>query len=77
MYNYILSRADEVIYVSEEYTPTCMKERNRYLAEHSDILLSYVSRSNSGAAQTVRMARGKCKEIYNLYSALEKKQAFP
>ncbi len=72
MYDYTLSCADEVIYLSEEYTPGCMKERNRYLAENSDILLSYVCRANSGAAQTVRMARGKCKEIYNLYSALEK-----
>ena len=77
MYNYTLSRADEIIYISDEYTPTCMKERNRYLAEHSDILLSYVSRQNSGAAQTVRMARGKCKEIYNLYQALEKEQNLP
>lgn len=77
MYNYVLSCADEVIYISEEYTPSCMKERNRYLADHSDILLSYVSRSNSGAAQTVRMARGKCKEIYNLYFAFEKEQNLP
>ena len=77
MYNYILSRADEVIYVSEEYTPTCMKERNRYLAEHSDILLAYVKRGNSGSAQTLRMATGKCKEIYNLYAALEKQNNLP
>ena len=76
-YNYILSRADEVVYISEEYTPDCMKERNRYLAEHSDILLSYVCRQNSGAAQTVRMARGACKEIYNLYSAIEKELITP
>ncbi len=77
VYGYILSRADEIIYISGEYTPDCMRERNRYLAEHSDILISYVLRSNSGAAQTVRMAKGKSKEIYNLYSALEKEESLP
>lgn len=76
-YEYILSSADEIIYINEEYTPTCMRERNRYLAENADILLAYVSRSSSGAAQTVRMAKGRCKEIYNLYTALEKQEKIP
>ena len=77
IYEYTLSCANEVIYINEEYTPTSMKERNKYLAENADILISYVSRSNSGAAQTVRMARKADKEIYNLYYALEKEQNIP
>ena len=56
MYEYTLSVADEVIYISDEYTSSCMKERNLYLAENCDILIAYVGRSNSGAAQTVRFA---------------------
>ena len=71
-YEYTLSMADEVIYVSEEYTDTCMKERNLRLAEEADILIAYVARDKSGSAQTVRMARSAGKEIYNLYPALEK-----
>ena len=51
--------------------------RAGYLAEHSDILLAYVKRGNSGSAQTLRMATGKCKEIYNLYAALEKQKNLP
>lgn len=70
-YSYTLSVADEVIYISDEYTETCMKERNLYLAEKSDILIAYVSRSASGAGQTVRMANRLGREIYNLYAALE------
>ena len=70
-YEYTLSEADEIIYVCEEYTDTCMKERNRFLAERADILIAYVSRYNSGAAQTLRMARSMEKEIYNLYPSLE------
>jgi uncharacterized phage-like protein YoqJ len=71
MYAYLLREADEVVYISEEYTPTCMAERNRYLAEKADILISYVSRTRSGAAQTVRMVQKLGKPIYNLYPALE------
>jgi len=32
----------------------------------ADMVISYVSRSNSGAAQTVRMAHALGKEVYNL-----------
>ncbi len=56
-YEYTLKNADEVVYISEEYTPTCMRERNRYLAEKADLMIAYADRQNSGAAQTVRMAR--------------------
>ena len=71
-YEYILNAADEVIYVSDEYTDTCMRERNFKLASTADILIAYLSRNNSGAAQTVRMAEKMGKEIYNLYPTLEK-----
>ena len=73
LYEYLLSEANEVVYVSEEYTDGCMKERNLRIAEEADILIAYVGRANSGAAQTVRMARELGREIYNLYPALEGK----
>lgn len=69
-YSYTLASADEVIYLSEEYTDTCMKERNRYLAEEADILIAYASRAASGAGQTVRMAKQRGIEVYNLFAAL-------
>lgn len=72
-YNHTLRCADEVIYISDEYTDGCIKERNRKLAYDADILISYVSRTNSGSAQTVRIARKLGKEIYNLYPSLDKK----
>ena len=72
-YERILNLADEVIYVSDTYTSTCMRRRNTYLADEADMLITYVNRLNSGTAQTVRMARGK--EIYNLYYALEKQES--
>ena len=77
VYKRILADADGVICISDEYTPTCMRERNKYLAENADILLSYVCRPNSGSAQTVRMASALSCEIYNLYTALEKEENVP
>ena len=75
LYEYLLSEANEAVYVSEEYTDTCMKERNLRLAEESDILIAYVGRANSGAAQTARMARELGREIYNLYPTLERQES--
>ena len=71
-YRYILRAADSVEYVSEEYTPDCMKKRNLRLAEACDILIAYVGRSNSGSAQTMRFAQKMEKRVYNLYPTLEK-----
>ena len=71
VYEYTLSEANEVVYISDEYYDGCLKERNRVLAEECDILIAYVGRYNSGAAQTVRMANSLGKEVYNLFPNLD------
>ena len=71
MYEYTLFNADEIEYVSEEYTDKCMKERNQRLADMCDMMIAYVSRSYSGSAQTVRMASAQGKVVYNLYPSLD------
>lgn len=71
-YDYILSSADEVKYISERYDKSCMRRRNMAMAEECDIMIGYVGRERSGAAQTYRMATTLGKECYNLYFELEK-----
>ena len=71
-YEYILSSANEVKYVSESYDKSCMKRRNQAMAEECDIMIAYVARDYSGAAQTMRMALSLGKEVYNLYGELER-----
>ena len=73
-YEYTLSCADEVVYISETYTDGCLKLRNQALAERSDMMISYVGRSTSGAAQTSRMAERLGKNVYNLYPTLDGKK---
>lgn len=70
LYEYTLANADEIEYVCDTYTDSCMKERNMRLAEECDMMIAYVSRPFSGAAQTVRMASKAGKVIYNLYPSL-------
>ena len=71
-YHHLLGSADEIIYVADEYEPGCHKKRNEILAERGDVIISYVSRYNSGAAQTVRMAEKLGKTVYNLYPTLDR-----
>lgn len=71
-YEYILSEANEVVYLSEEYTDGCMQRRNMALAEACDVMIAYVGKPRSGAAQTVRMAERLGRRVYNLYSTVEK-----
>ena len=72
VYEYTLSVADELEYLAEEYYDGCMKERNVHLAERCDMLVAYVSKKNSGSAQTLRMAERLGKRVYNLFPALSK-----
>ena len=69
-YEYTLANADEVEYVADDYEDGCMRLRNQKLADYCDVMIAYVSRPHSGAAQTVRMADKLGKKVYNLYPAL-------
>ncbi len=58
LYISILGRADEVIYVSREYSKNCMLKRNRYLVDHTACLLAvYNGERRGGTAMTVRYAQ--------------------
>lgn len=52
-----LQIADSVVYVSDEYSESCMLERNRYLVDHAACLLAvYNGEQRGGTAMTVRYA---------------------
>ena len=63
-YRSILAQANEVIYVGQEYNRDCMLKRNRYLVDHSSILLAvYNGTWRSGTGATVRYAQKLKREI--------------
>lgn len=55
-YERMLSSADEVVILSENYTPYCMRKRNEYMVDNASLLLSYKRKETGGTASTVRYA---------------------
>lgn len=53
-YDKILKKADEVMTLSEKYYKGCLHERNRYMAERGDILITYCKEETGGTAYTVK-----------------------
>ena len=67
IYHSILEQADEVVYGGREYSRGCMLGRNRYMVDHSSILLAvYNGTYRSGTGMTVRYAQQLKKELYIL-----------
>ena len=66
-YRSILAQANEIVYVGQGYSRDCMLERNRYLVDHSSILLAvYNGTWRSGTGATVRYAQKLNREIITL-----------
>jgi len=65
-YSYLLSRADDITYVSDRYNPFCMMERNRRLVESADICVCYLKQNSGGTFYTVGQAGKAGLEIINL-----------
>ncbi len=53
-YAEILKKADEIVYVSEQYDRGCMFKRDRYMADNADTLIAYCKKTKGGTAYTVR-----------------------
>ena len=70
LYADILSRADEVHFVSDQYIAGCMQMRNRALVDGSDICLAYLTRSTGGTKQTFLYALKQGLKVVNLAEEL-------
>ena len=69
IYNFILSRADKITYLHDEYTASCMLERNRFMVDGSDFCVAYCTSPSSprgGTAYTVRYANSKNLPVINI-----------
>jgi uncharacterized phage-like protein YoqJ len=67
----ILEAADETILVSPEYHRFCMMQRNRFMVDHSRMLICYLTTDKGGTAATVRYALQRKLPVVNLALALE------
>lgn len=58
-YQFILSAADAIIYISDAYFKDCRKKRNERMVALSDMCIAYLRKKISGTGQTVHMAERK------------------
>ena len=66
----LLPRCDDVIYISRQYTPSCMLERNRYMVDHSQYLIAvYSGQDKSGTAYTVKYAKQNKRDVIMISSS--------
>lgn len=66
LYHGLLGEADEIIYVSEEYSAGCMKKRNRYMVDRSAYCICARLHPVGGTEQTMKYARRKGLRIVNV-----------
>ncbi len=56
-YNSLLDRCDRVTVLQIHYTPDCMQRRNRYMVEHSSLLLACYNGYPGGTQSTLLYAQ--------------------
>ena len=67
-YAYILSKADDVVHLSEDYFNGCYFKRNDYMLSHSGSVIAYFDgKPKGGTAYTYRKAREKRMPVVNVY----------
>lgn len=62
----VLSKVDKKVYISNEYTKTCMRERNFFMVDNSSVLVAYYYCRIGGTHITVNYAERKNLEIIYL-----------
>ena len=66
IYEDIKSKADKVVYTSQEYTRGCMHKRNRHLVDNSSACTAYLTDSKGGTAYTVDYAEKHGLTVFNI-----------
>lgn len=59
----IVSKADRVIYITENYVPGCMHIRNKFMVGHADCMVAVSSGAEGGTQKTLHYAQKKGLDI--------------
>lgn len=72
LYTIVLENANEIIYISEEYTKNCMLQRNDKLLENSSYCICYLREKTvkGGTLYTINRAKNKDIKVYNINNDL-------
>ena len=65
-YNFIIECCDEVVVLSKEYHAGCYQNRNKYMVDNSDYVVTWYDGEKGGTRNTLTYAEKKRKYIINL-----------
>ncbi|MBQ2248360.1 MAG: DUF1273 family protein [Tidjanibacter sp.] len=68
LYDSVVARADEVVYLCDRYRHGCFAERNNYLVDNAETLIAYYEGSKGGTQYTLRRAIAKGLRVANIHS---------
>ncbi|MGM9641016.1 MAG: SLOG family protein [Faecousia sp.] len=78
-YFHIAAQCDKETMLQTHYTPDCMGKRNRYLVDHSDLVIAVWSGKSSGRGKTIRYSLSQGKPVIVIdpvtFEITEKRQA--
>lgn len=66
-YEKVLGEADAITVLHKKYTRGCYFERNRYMVDHSSLVVAYWDGQKGGTAYTVDYAKKRGTTLVNLY----------
>lgn len=64
IYDYILSRADEVRVLAPFHYDVCMRDRNRRMVDDADCVIAYVRKTSGGSYYTAAYAESQNKKVF-------------
>ena len=65
-YDRILKECDAVTLIQDSYTPDCMMRRNRYMVDHSSVLIACYDGQYGGTWNTIKYAMEKDIEVIQI-----------
>ncbi len=65
-YNFILEACDEVILLSKEYHSGCYQNRNKFMVDNSDYVVTWYDGQPGGTRNTLTYAKKKLRTIVNI-----------
>lgn len=75
-YDYILASADQIVLISNDYYPKCYFDRNRFMVDNSDFVLTWFDGSPGGTKNTINYAESVFREVINLYTGCENDRSY-
>lgn len=65
-YNTVLNACDEVVVLSKEYHAGCYQNRNKYMVDNSDYVVTWYDGKQGGTRNTLKYAQKKKRYIVNI-----------